>query len=434
MKQLMTIIIAFMSAISAKSASVADMPSDSKQLAYSMKVGWNLGNSLESYDASSADSETSWGNPRTTQAMIDAVKASGFNAIRIPVRWYPHFTYNNGTVTIDAAWLSRVKQVIGYCLNDGMYVIMNTHHELWMENHATYADSASVFAKERALWTALATAFGDYDEHLLFAGTNEVHLDGVWTECTTENAMVQNKFNQIFINQVRATGGKNQYRNLVVQTYACNFAWGIDHFTVPKDPTPSRMIIEVHAYEPYDYAMNEAEPYKYWGAPYQSYGIESWAQEAYLDGIFNKMKTNFVDKGYPVIMGECGAIRHTSPTSAMNDSRAYFLKTFISKAKTYGVVPFFWDNGSTGTGKETYGLFNRYSNMAQIDNFSVSAIMQGAETSYPSVSGIETIKNVASENYNVYNQCGVMVKKNAKDLNGLPNGLYIVNGKKYVVK
>ena len=180
--------------------------------------------------------------------------------------------------------------------------------------------------------------------------------------------------------------------------------------------------------------MNEAEPYKYWGTPYQSYGIESWAQEAYLDGIFNKMKTMLVDKGYPVIMGECGAIRHTSPTSAMDDSRAYFLKTFISKAKTYGVVPFLWDNGSTGTGKETYGLFNRYSNMAQIDNFSVSAIMQGAETGYPSVSGIETIKNTVADNNNVYNQCGVMVKKNANSLDGLPHGLYIVNGKKYVVK
>ncbi len=432
MKRLSTILLALMVTIIGKSATVVDMPSDAKQLAYNMTVGWNLGNSLEAYSSSASTSETDWGNPKTTQAMIDAVKDAGFNAIRIPVRWYPHFSYYNGTITIDATWLARVKEVIGYCIKDGLYVIINTHHELWLENHATYADSASVFATERALWTTLANAFADYDEHLLFAGTNEVHLDGNWDECKTENAIVQNKFNQIFVDKVRESGGKNLYRNLIVQTYSCNDSWGITHFTVPKDPTSGRLIVEVHAYEPYSYAMNPGEPYKYWGTKYSSYGIESWSQESYLNNVFSKLKTAFVDKGYPVIIGECGAIRHTSPTTAMNESRAYYLKTFISKAKSYGIVPFLWDNGSTGTGEESYGLFKRKSSMSQVDNFSVAAIMEGAQTNYPT--RIEYVDNTVTENNNIYNLQGVMIKKNASNMDGLPKGIYLMKGKKYIVK
>lgn len=432
MKRLSTILLAMVATMIGRSATVADMPSDAKQLAYNIKVGWNLGNTLEAYYDGATDSETSWGNPKATQAMIDSVKAAGFNAIRIPVRWYPHFSYSNGTVTINTTWLARVKEVIGYCLNDGLYVIMNTHHELWLESYATYADSATVFAKERALWKVLAKEFGDYDEHLILAGTNEVHRPDVWNECSTENATVQNKFNQIFVNEVRASGGKNLYRNLLVQTYACNDSWGINHFTVPKDPTSGRMIVEVHAYEPYDYAMNESEPYKYWGTPYSSYGIESWSQESYLNNVFNKLKTAFVNKGYPVIIGECGAIRHTSPTTAMNESRAYYLKTFISKAKSYGIVPFLWDNGSTGTGKESYGLFKRKSNMSQVDNFSINAIMEGAHTDYPT--GIRPAENHVTVNNNIYNLQGMIVKKNASDMAGLSKGIYVMNGKKYTVK
>jgi endoglucanase len=435
MKKIITILLSLLATINvcAETPYKFGMLSDSKEMAYNIKVGWNLGNSLDAYGNWTSDAETSWGNPKTTQAMIDAVKAAGFNAVRIPVRWYPHFTYSGGVVTIDASWLTRVKEVIGYCLNDGMYVIMNTHHELWLENHATYADSATVFAEERALWKTIANAFADYDESLMFAGTNEVHIDGVWSECTAENATVQNKFNQIFVNAVRATGGKNIYRNLIVQTYACNDSWGINHFIVPKDATPNRLMVEMHGYEPYNYAMNPKEPYKYWGAAYSSYGIESWSQETYLNNLFSNMEKTFLNKGYPVILGECGAIRHTSPTTAMNNSRAYYLKTFVSKAKLHGVVPFFWDNNNTATGEESYGLFNRKNNMSPVDDFSINAIMEGAATNYPYTTDIKTVKSDKC-NGNVYSCNGMMVKKDATSLEGLPHGLYIMKGKKYAVK
>lgn len=435
MKKITTILFMLFTAVSMFAADESDMPHDAKDLVYNINVGWNLGNSLESYSSGAADQEVSWGNPKTTQAMIDAVKAAGFNAIRIPVRWYPHYSYINNTVTLNATWLARVKEVIGYCMKDGMYVIMNTHHELWLESHATYADSTAVFAQERALWKTLANAFADYDETLMFAGTNEVHIPDVWNECTTENAKVQNKFNQIFVDVVRASGGKNLYRNLIVQTYACNDSWGIKRFVLPTDPTPNRMIVELHAYEPYSYAMNPSEPNKYWGTPYSKYGIESGSQESHLNNLFNTMKTNFVNKGYPVIIGECGAIRHTSPDQNINDSRAYYLKTFISKAKSYGIVPFLWDNGATGTGKESYGLFKRNVNMTQVDNFSINAIMDGAKTAYPYTTGINmNYVNNDVNNGNIYDCQGALVKRNAENCKNLHKGLYIFNGKKYIIK
>lgn len=434
MNKLTLLLSALIAATGIHAATIEDMPSDAKTIAYHIKVGWNLGNTLEAYNNGAAStSETDWGNPKATQTMIDAVKDAGFNAIRIPVRWYPHFTYTNGVVTIDATWLARVKEVIGYCLKDNLYVIMNTHHELWLENHATYAEAEAVYAKEKALWTVLAKEFGEYDERVLFAGTNEVHIDGVWSECTAENATVQNKFNQNFIDVVRASGGKNQYRNLIVQTYACNDSWGISHLTIPTDPTQGRLMVEIHAYEPYSYAMNPDEPYKYWGASYKSYGTESWSQESYIDGVFNKLKTAFADKGYPVIMGECGAIRHSNPNTNINNSRAYYLKYFISAAKSHGVVPFLWDNGSTGTGKESYGLFYRKQNMTQVDNFSINAIMEGAKTSYPYTSGITTVINDKQDDHNIYNITGQLVKistDGTTSMSDLPEGIYIKNGKK----
>jgi endoglucanase len=366
-----------------RAASMSDMPSDAMTLVSKINVGWNLGNTLEASKKgfNGVDQEISWGNPRTTQKMIDAVKAAGFNAVRLPVCWHPHITYTNGTVTIDPLWIKRVKAIIGYCQKDGMYVIMNTHHEIWLEAHALYKDSAEVYAEERALWKALAMTFSDYDEHLLFAGTNEVHIN--WDECTDDNAKVQNRFNQIFVDVVRATGGKNLYRNLVVQSYACNDVWGIKRLIVPKDRFKGRLLMEFHCYDPWEYAGKGTD--EFWGLPYKKYGISSWGQEDYFKTLFETIKEKFVDKGYPVIMGECGAGRPAVKTNlkAANASRAYYLEYVISHAKAHGIVPFLWDNGNIGDGADSFGLFDRYHEMKQVDNFSIPAIMKGARTKYP---------------------------------------------------
>ena len=209
------------------------------QLASLMKVGWNLGNSLEAYGNDPATSETSWGNPITTKAMIDSVAKAGFNAIRIPIRWYPHFTEDSsGSIKIDSTWMRRVKQLVDWSIDNDMYVIINTHHEKWLESHALYKDSAEVYRKERALWKEIAIYFRDYDEHLLFAGTNEVHIPDNWGRPEQENADVQNGFNQVFVDVVRGTGGRNTYRTLVVQTYVTKLRVWTGIIPFPYRPYP----------------------------------------------------------------------------------------------------------------------------------------------------------------------------------------------------
>lgn len=359
------------------------MESDAKAIIKKLSLGWNLGNSLEAYYDECTDTETSWGNPKVTENMIKVVKAAGFKAIRIPVRWYPHVN-SESDFTVKESWMSRVKEVVDYCINNELYVILNTHHEDWLENHALYSDSAKIHKKEVTLWKQIASTFRNYDEHLLFAGTNEVHITDNWNAPTTENAKVQNLFNQWFIDAVRATGGKNVYRILIIQAYAANPSYGIKTLTIPKDVTPNKLAIEYHFYDPYEYCI--ADDVKYWGNNYKEYGISDWGQESHMDNIFLQLKNEFTDKGYPIILGEFGVVNHTyteSQKEAGIRCRAAYLKQIVSKAHSIGAAPFIWDNGSTSTGKECFGYFDRKNNMKATDNTAIDALIEGAKTQYP---------------------------------------------------
>ena len=140
-----------------------------QQVASHMKVGWNLGNTLEAICG-----ENAWGNPTTTQKLIDSVKAAGFDAVRLPCAWDCHTT--NGV--INEAWLARVKEVVDYCINDSLYVIINIHWDGgWLENNVTISAQEAVNVKQRNYWTQIANYFKDYDEHLLFASANEPNVD-----------------------------------------------------------------------------------------------------------------------------------------------------------------------------------------------------------------------------------------------------------------
>ncbi|WP_321334044.1 cellulase family glycosylhydrolase [uncultured Bacteroides sp.] len=359
------------------------MSSDAFALAKKIVLGWNLGNTMEV--PATDGGETGWGNPKTTKAMIDAVKAAGFNAVRIPCAW-DSYIEDETTYKVKDSWFARVKEVVDYCVDNNMYAILNIHWDGgWLENNPTAAKQEEVNKEQQALWTQIAVYFRGYDEHLLFAGTNEVHMDGVYTDPTTENITVQQSYNQTFVDAVRATGGKNAYRNLIVQTYNTNIAYGVKYMEMPADAVQNRVMAEVHYYDPYDFALNEGSSVYYWGEEYKQYGsVGSWGQEDYLDASFASVKTSFVDKGYPVILGEYGAIRRSSLTGdALTHhlaSRAYYLKSVTACAKKYGLVPFYWDNGSTGS--NGMGLFNR-SAATVFDQQAVDALVQGAETAYP---------------------------------------------------
>ncbi|MCX6122884.1 MAG: cellulase family glycosylhydrolase [Ignavibacteriales bacterium] len=328
----------------------------SVELAKAMIPGWNVGNSLDAIGG-----ETSWGNPMISQSLIDSIKAAGFHSVRIPVAWSSHFS-DASTFTIDPAWLDRVEQVVSYVLDDGMFAIINEHYDGgWIQ--PTYAQQAYVNDRLAAMWRQIAIRFRDYGGHLLFAGMNEIHITDVYSGPTVENYTVQNSFNQTFVTTVRSTGGCNVYRYLAVQGYNTNIDYTYNYFAIPTDVTPNRLMVEVHYYDPYDFTLNTSSTITQWGKNATDPSkTETWANESYADGQFQKMKTKFIDKGYAVILGEYGPMaRLTLGSDALNAEHAryrlYYMEYITRSLDRHGLVPIYWDNGYTGDTGE--GIFDR---------------------------------------------------------------------------
>lgn len=340
--------------------SIAPDPSEmdtlsSVALSQKMVPGWNLGNTLEALP-----NETAWGNPLTTQRIFDSVKAAGFNSVRIPVAWYR--TTDTSIYTIDQTWLNRVEEVVNYALNAGLYVIINEHWDYGWQS-PTSKDSAYVNRRLAALWKQVAVHFRDYDSHLLFAGTNEVHVEGNWGAPSKENYTIQNGFNQTFVNTVRSTGGRNYYRYLVVQGYVTNIDYTVNYFSAPVDPTPNRLLVEVHYYDPYNFTLNSDDKITQWGMYATNPSkTETWANETYADNQFKKMKTKFVDKGFGVIVGEYGAtIRTNLGSPELNEEyeryRRYYMQYITRSIERSSLVPYYWDIGYYGN--HGSGIFDR---------------------------------------------------------------------------
>ncbi len=340
-------------------ADKSGMASDAPVLAQRMIVGWNLGNALEAANSSTSAGETLWCNARTTQALIDAVKDAGFNAVRIPCAWSGYME-DQETFRIRDSWLARVKEVVDYCMANDMYVILNTHWDGgWLEEHPLYSHQEAVTAKFSALWQQVAVYFRDYDERLLFAGTNEVHAD--YGTPTAEHIAVQRTYNQTFVDAVRTTGGKNAWRNLVVQAYNTNIDHAVNHLKMPTDPVAGRLMVEVHYYDPYDFTLDDKSDKYLWGSVFSGYpNVSTWGQEEWVDQTFRKMKTHFVDKGIPVILGEYAATLRSDLSTGLADhlrSRHDYLHYVTASARENGMIPFYWDNGHTGNNGS--GLFDR---------------------------------------------------------------------------
>lgn len=328
--------------------------STAAELAAKIGVGWNVGNSLEV-----PDGETAWGNPAINEDLIKGVKAAGFTAIRIPCAW-DSYVVDETTYEISDTWLARVKEVVDYCINNDMYAMINIHWDGgWLEDNPVYEYQDEINEEQEALWKQIAVYFRDYDEHLLFAGTNEVHAD--YGTPTTENLEVQQSFNQTFVDAVRATGGKNAYRNLIVQTYNTNIAHGVNYHKMPTDVVEDRLMLEVHYYDPWDFCgqTSDGDFKSEWGK--DNSDISSWGQEDYLTTQFTSVKEKFVDNGIPVILGEYGALLRSDLTGETLTkhiaSHNYYLKTVTQTAIDNGMIPFVWDNGVTGN--DGFGLFNR---------------------------------------------------------------------------
>ena len=310
----------------------------SSEIVADMKIGWNLGNTLDSFDTDSSDNETGWGNPKTTKAMIDTVKAAGFNAVRIPVTWGEHLSSDH---VIEAAYLDRVQEVVDYAMDDDLYVILNVHHDdaIWL--HPTYSEQAEVTETLTAIWQQLSERFADYDHHLVFEGMNEPRVIGSsteWSGGTPEERDVINQLFQAFVDTVRATGGLNADRTLIVTSHAQSITK--EAVSAVKVPEDDHIAVSIHSYAPWDFCGTDDDR--------SDWGSEADKQE--LDSNFQYLADTFIKKGIPVLLDEFGAVNKNN-TSIRANYYAYYVKS----AKAHGITCFVWDNGT----EKEFGLLNR---------------------------------------------------------------------------
>ncbi|MBN1953137.1 MAG: cellulase family glycosylhydrolase [Bacteroidales bacterium] len=346
------------------------------EIAAQITAGWNAGNTLEAIGG-----ETNWGNPQITQALIHLVKENGFNAVRLPCSWDQYTDQESGE--ISEAWMNRVKEVIQYCINEDVYVILNIHWDGgWLENNCTEDKVREVNAKQRALWQQIATHLRDFDEHLLFAGANEPNVDDRYEMNVLES------YHQSFVDAVRSTGGKNSYRVLVVQGPSTDVEKTNNLMSsLPTDVAVDRMMAEIHYYTPYQFCLmgedaDWGKMFYYWGADYHSTTDPdrncSWGEESGVDYLMGLMNTKFIAEGIPVILGEyCVAKRASLTGDALElhlASRAYYLEYVTRKARENGILPFYWDAG--GMGNMGSALFNRNNNTVY-DQRALDSVMAG---------------------------------------------------------
>ncbi|GAA2109164.1 glycoside hydrolase family 5 protein [Streptomyces synnematoformans] len=381
-------VAAFMGGGSAKQAAAGTAaPSDASQIVADMGAGWNLGNQLEA-NANGYPSETAWGNPRITQALIDKVQAEGFKTIRIPVSYLRNIG-PGPDYAIDSSWLNRVQEVVDYAYNRGMYVVINMHGDGFKTIDGSWliCDSSSqteIKDKYQKVWQQIASRFQSYDEHLILESMNE-EFDGQYGQPTQPCYSNINDYNQIFVDTVRQAGGNNSSRWLLIPGWNTNidytagdygFALPTDEYRSPSIPGDEhRIMISVHYYDPWDFTGEESGTITQWGpAATDPSKTSTWGQEDFLDGQLKKMYDRFVTKGYPVVVGEYGAIDKSSFDSASNTYRADFARTLAATAKKYGAVSIYWDNGFNG--QYGFGLFDRNSHAVTQPGI-ISAIMSG---------------------------------------------------------
>ncbi|MGN1090857.1 MAG: cellulase family glycosylhydrolase, partial [Huintestinicola sp.] len=314
------------------------------ELTADMKIGWNLGNSLEC-TGKGLDAETIWGNPKTTKKMITDIKKMGFNTVRIPVSWGFH---TDGTGKINADWMKRVKEVVDYAYDQGMYVILNDHHDNSYYDIGKCVSSDSFYKesekKMKYVWKQIATTFKDYSEKLIFETLNEPRTEGSakeWAGGTPEEREIIDKLNNAIYKSIRSTGGKNEYRFIMMPAYAATSNLSIvKQMQLPDD---DRVIISVHAYDSYNFAMNASGSSEFTSSDMKS-----------LDRFFDNLNSYFVSKGRAVIIGEFGCINKDNISD-----RCAWAEYFVKGARKYNIVCVVWDNNAGGKGNETFGLYNR---------------------------------------------------------------------------
>lgn len=339
-------------------------------------TGWNMGDTLDAHERGKS-SETAWGNPKATQTLFDGVKQAGFDLVRIPVTWMGHFG-KEPEYPIEEKFLQRIGEVTGYAHNAGLKVIINMHHdgitsktekkEGWhsinkaRKNAQEYEKITHQFSQ---IWKHIALYFKNHGEWLMFESMNEIH-DGNWgynsnKEIDLDDVLrpqmeIVNKWNQVFTDTVRSTGGNNANRYLVLPGY-CTVPQHTtaSYFVLPNDITPGRQIVTFHYYDPYEFGIEGSQCH--WG---------SQEDRQQVDEDFLPFKKRYIYNRIPVIIGESGAVLQLHPKDSAKEaqarqSRLDYVNHVYRKAKEYGLVPVYWDNGATAESEdgEKFGLINR---------------------------------------------------------------------------
>ena len=347
---------------------------DTEAILEDMGLGWNLGNSLDATGGSGLDTETSWSNPKTTQALIDKVKSLGFNTVRVPVSWGKHVSGDN--YTIDSAWLARVKEVVDYCYKNDMYVILNIHHDTKSSASASgagyYPRSSAYSSSEKfvtSVWSQMAEYFKNYDYHLIFETLNEPRLIGTgyewwfnkWNIPSEVKDAIDciNKLNQKAVDTIRDTGSNNRGRLIMCPGYDASIDGAtVSGFKLPTDISgnKNRIAVSVHAYSPYNFAMNV-------GSGSTSTYTSSIKNE--LQDLFSTLKSNFRDKGIPVVIGEFGSTDKNNTAE-----RVKWATDYTALAKKNNIPCVLWDNNAFAVyngnsivlNSEYHGYINRKNN------------------------------------------------------------------------
>ncbi len=313
------------------------------EAAANMKIGWNLGDTL---DVCAADrdgdglvnehpeegqevDETLWGNSMTTPELFAHLKADGINAVRIPVTWRDHLG-EAPDYQINPEWLARVHQVVDYAIAQDMYVILNIHHDgggdpqfgAWIRNASS--DYAGTAEKYTALWTQIAESFAEYPQNLIFESMNEVGFDHMAQPRAYE---ILNNLNQLFVKTVRKS---NPERNLLIAGYWTDVEQTCSSlFQMPEDSEKDRLFVSVHYYTPWQFCVSTQQ--KTWGSP---------GEVRVMQANIRKLKETFIDNQIPVIIGEYGTMKSNDTAS-----RVYFCEMLTKECSAIGIPCYFWDNG-----------------------------------------------------------------------------------------
>ncbi|MBS1461520.1 MAG: glycoside hydrolase family 5 protein [Ruminiclostridium sp.] len=326
----------------------------SQQLVEDMTFGWNLGDTLdvcqadrdgdgkvnEHVEAGEKVDETLWGNPKATKELFTSLKKNGVNAVRIPVTWRDHMDSNGN---IDREWMDRVQQVVDYAYSQGMYVIINVHHDgggdpkfgAWIIEESQ-KDYNTFLKKYKNIWKQIAERFKNYSDYLIFESMNEVGFDTLYNKNKADAYNLINKINQDFVDIIRATGGNNAKRHLLIAGYYTDIERTCDSLYKMPDDKAGRCILSVHYYTPWDFCTCDIK---------HTWGTNSEVRQ--METLIGKMKKNFVDKGIPVIIGEYAA------SGSDLSSCIFFIEKLNKLCSDYGIATFIWDSGSQ-VNRKTY--------------------------------------------------------------------------------